>query len=115
MAYDIAVIGGGPAGLSAAVQARQRNKSVVVISGDDRDGPIYKTERIDNYLGLPQIRGPELLERFRKHADSMGVERKTGRALNIMQMNGAFYISIGSDMAQAGAVVLAPGVARGVK
>ena len=45
----------------------------------------------------------------------MGVERKTGRALNIMQMNGAFYISIGSDMAQAGAVVLAPGVARGVK
>ncbi|MFQ7855412.1 MAG: FAD-dependent oxidoreductase [Flavonifractor plautii] len=37
--YDIAVIGGGPAGLSAAIQARARNKSVLVVSGDDRDNP----------------------------------------------------------------------------
>ena len=41
--YDIAVIGGGPAGLSAAIQARARNKSVLVVSGDDRDNPLYKT------------------------------------------------------------------------
>lgn len=115
MSYDIAVIGGGPAGLSAAVQGRQRNKSVLLVSGDDRDGPVYKSERIDNYLGLPKIRGPELLERFRKHADSMGVERKTGRVLNIMPMNGTFYLSIGSEVAEAHAVVLAPGVARGPK
>ena len=46
--YDIAVIGGGPAGLSAAIQARARNKSVLVVSGDDRDNPLYKTSRIDN-------------------------------------------------------------------
>ena len=39
--YDIAVIGGGPAGLSAAIQARARNKSVLVVSGDDRDNPLY--------------------------------------------------------------------------
>ncbi len=50
--YDIAVIGGGPAGLSAAIQARARNKSVLVVSGDDRDNPLYKTSRIDNYLGF---------------------------------------------------------------
>ena len=48
--YDIAVIGGGPAGLSAAIQVRARNKSVLVVSGDDRDNPLYKTSRIDNYL-----------------------------------------------------------------
>ena len=60
--YDIAVIGGGPAGLSAAIQARARNKSVLVVSGDDRDNPLYKTSRIDNYLGFYNVTGPELLE-----------------------------------------------------
>ena len=84
MMYDIAVIGGGPAGLSAAVQARQRNRTAVVVSGDDRDGPLSKTERVDNYLGIHGVTGPELLERFKAHAEAMGVARVTGRALNIM-------------------------------
>ncbi len=108
--YDIAVIGGGPAGLSAAVQARVRNKSVVVISGNSRDNPLYKTARIENYLGVPQISGPELLERFRTHAQQLGAAQKEGRVLNIMPMGGTFYLSIGSEMEQVKAIVLATGV-----
>lgn len=108
--YDIAVIGGGPAGLSAAVQARVRNKSVLVISGDGRDNPLYKTPRIENYLGFPQVSGQELLEQFRAHANEMGTARKEGRVLNIMPMGDTFYLSIGSEMEQARAIVLAPGV-----
>ena len=115
MIYDIAVIGGGPAGLSAAVQARQRNRTAVVVSGDDRDGPLSKTERVDNYLGIHGATGPELLERFKAHAQTMGVERVTGRALNIMPLNGTFYIGVGSELVQARAVVLAPGVVRRAK
>jgi thioredoxin reductase (NADPH) len=113
--YDIAVIGGGPAGLSAAVQARQRGKTALVISGADADGPLWKTERVDNYLGLPQVTGPNLGEQFRTHADAMGVERLRGRALNIMPTGDKFYISVGSDVVEAQAVVLAPGVVRGAK
>lgn len=108
--YDIAVIGGGPAGLSAAVQARVRNKSVLVISGDGRDNPLYKTPRIENYLGFPQVSGKELLDRFRAHADQMGATRKEGRVLNIMPMGDTFYLSIGSEMEQAKAIILATGV-----
>ena len=108
--YDIAVIGGGPAGLSAAVQARVRNKSVLVISGDGRDNPLYKTPRIENYLGFPQASGKELLDRFRAHADQMGAVRKEGRVLNIMPMGDTFYLSIGSEMEQAKAIILATGV-----
>ena len=108
--YDIAVIGGGPAGLSAAVQARVRNKSVLVVSGDDRDNPLRKTQRIDNYLGFPQVSGQELLDRFQTHAAQMGVEQKTGRVLNIMSMGDTFYLSIGSEMEQARAIILATGV-----
>ena len=113
--YDVAVIGGGPAGLSAAVQIRARGKSVLVVSGDDRDNPLYKTRRIDNYLGFYDVTGADLLDRFNAHARQMGVERKEGRVLNIMPMNDTFYLSIGSDMEQARAVVLATGVVRSVK
>ena len=104
--YDVAVIGGGPAGLSAAIQVRARGKSVLVVSGDDRDNPLYKSERIDNYLGFYDITGAAMMEQFRAHALRMGVERKEGRVLNIMPMNDTFYLSIGSDMEQARAVVL---------
>lgn len=111
--YDIAVIGGGPAGLSAAIQARARNKSVLVVSGDDRDNPLYKTSRIDNYLGFYNVTGPELLKRFRTHAGQMGVERRDGRVLNLLAVGGAYYLSIGSEVEQARAVVLATGVVPG--
>lgn len=108
--YDIAVIGSGPAGLSSAVQARVRNKSVLVVGGDDRDNPLYKTPRIENYLGFPQASGQELLDRFHAHAREMGAERKEGRVLNIMPMGDTFYLSIGSEMEQARAIILATGV-----
>lgn len=113
--YDAAVIGGGPAGLSAAVQLRARGKSVLVVSGDLRDNPLYKTERIDNYLGFYDVTGGDLLEQFRTHARQMGVEEKEGRVLNIMPMNDTFYLSIGSDMEQVRTVVLATGVVRSAK
>jgi thioredoxin reductase (NADPH) len=113
--YDVAVIGGGPAGLSAAVQVRARNRSVLVVSGDDRDNPVYRSQHIANYLGLPDQRGPELLARFQAHADAMGVRRRPGRVLSVMPMGGWFYLSIGSDVEQARALVLATGVVRANK
>ena len=113
--YDIAVVGGGPAGLSAAVQIRARGKSVLVVSGDDRDNPLYKTRRIDNYLGFFGATGPELLERFEAHAREMGVERRNGRVLNILPMGTEFYLAVGSEVEQARAVVLATGVVQAGK
>ena len=83
---------------ASAVQARVRNKSVLVVGGDDRDNPLYKTPRIENYLGFPQASGQELLDRFHAHAREMGAERKEGRVLNIMPMGDTFYLSIGSEM-----------------
>ena len=64
MNYDIIVIGGGPAGLSAAVQARVRNKSVLVVRAPAGDLPLARARRVDNYLGLPGLDGREMLERY---------------------------------------------------
>ena len=115
MKKDLLIIGGGPAGLSAAVNARARNKSVLVVTNDYRESPLYKAEWVDNYLGMPGRTGPELLEAYHSHAEAMGTVFRAGRALNIMPMEGTNYIGIGSDMEEARAVILATGVSRGRK
>ena len=59
--YDIAILGGGPAGLSAAINARVRNKTVAVISNACQDNPLYRSGHVPNYPALPDISGAELL------------------------------------------------------
>ena len=110
--YDVVVVGGGPAGLSAAVQARTRNKSVLVVSGDVRDNPLWKARLVNNYLGMPGLSGREMLEAFQKHAREVGVEEINGRVLNIMPAGSLFYLGIGSQVEEARAVILATGVVR---
>lgn len=113
--YDIAVIGGGPAGLSAAVNARARNKSVLVVTNPPSESYLYKAEKIDNYLGMPGLTGAQLAEDFLAHAEASGAELRTGKVLSILPMENSFLLNIGSDVAEAKAVVLATGVMRGTK
>ena len=115
MEYDIIVLGSGPAGLSAAVAARSRNKSVLVIGNPMEDSPLARAERIDNYLGLPGLTGLEMLNVMKKHAEDMGVQFVTGRVIALMAWNGSFALTVGSDMYQGRALVLAPGVVRAAK
>lgn len=115
MSYDVLVIGGGPAGLSAAVNVRARGRSVLVVSNPLEENPLWRAEKVDNHLGMPALSGAELLKRFRRHAEESGVDFREGKVLNAMRMEDIWYVSIGSDMENARAVVLAGGVARGKK
>ena len=115
MAYDIIVVGNGPAGLSAAVQARARGKKVLVVGGAPSDIQLSKAELVRNYLGMPDLSGAEMMERFRDHAQQMGAELRTGRVLGVMPLGNSFLVSIGSEVEEAGAVVLATGVSHGAK
>ncbi|WP_295582754.1 NAD(P)/FAD-dependent oxidoreductase [uncultured Oscillibacter sp.] len=115
MSYDILVIGGGPAGLSAALNARARGRSVLVVSNPLAENPLWRSERVDNYLGLSGVTGRELLETMHRHAEEMGAAFREGKVLSTVAMGDAWYASIGTDMENAGAVVLAAGVARGKK
>lgn len=114
MKYDIIVLGSGPAGLSAAVTARGRNKSVLVIGNRWQDSPLARAERVDNYLGMPGMTGMEMLEAFQRHAQEMGVEMVTGKVLSIMEWEG-FHLTVGSQVYEGSALILAPGVVRQAK
>ena len=115
MSYEVLVIGGGPAGLSAALNVRARGRSVLVVSNPLEENPLWRAEKVDNYLGMPGMSGAQLLTEMRRHAEEAGVECRTGKALSAMRMGESWYVSIGSDMENARALVLAAGVARGKK
>lgn len=115
MAYDVLVIGGGPAGLSAALNVRARGRSVLVVSNPLEENPLWRAEKVDNYLGMPDVTGAQMLENMRRHAEAAGAEFREGKVISAMQMGERWYVSIGSDMENAAAIVLAAGVARGKK
>lgn len=115
MFYDVAVIGAGPAGLSAAINVRQRGKRVAVIGNRPEENPLWKAPVVENYLGLPGRSGQELLQCFTQHAQQSGVELIRGKVLNAGTDEERWYLSVGPELVEAGAVVLAAGVARGRK
>ena len=115
MPYDVLVIGGGVAGLSAAINVRARGRSVLVVSNPPEENPLWKAEKVDNYPGLPGLSGGELLSALRAHAESAGAEFLQGRALSAVASPQQWYVSVGSDVVEAGAVVLSSGVVRGKK
>lgn len=114
MVYDIIVLGSGPAGLAASVAARGRDKSVLVIGNPWQESPLAKAERVDNYPGLPGRTGLELLEEFYRHAQALDVEFVVGKALSLLAWNG-FSLTVGSQVYQGKALILAPGVIRASK
>ena len=115
MAHDVLVIGGGPAGLSAALNVRARGRSVLVVSNPLEENPLWQAERVDNYIGLPKVSGAELLTAMRRHAEDAGAEFRQGKVLNAVHMGDTWYVSVDSDMENAPTVILAAGINRGKK
>ncbi len=111
---DVAIVGNGPAGWSCAMTARMRGLSTVVIAPTGAGGWLSGAERIDNYPGLPQVSGKELLERFRQQALALGAEEKSALVRQIMPNGERFLLLAENDVLEAKAVVLCMGAARPV-
>ncbi|MGI5979625.1 MAG: NAD(P)/FAD-dependent oxidoreductase [Oscillospiraceae bacterium] len=109
---DIIIIGGGPAGVSAALTARNRGKSVFIISNDAEQSNLWKAREITNYPGCPGMSGADILKSFRTQLDEAGIKVFPGRALNAVPMSGRFGVSVGENFFDAGALILASGVVQ---
>lgn len=109
--FDIAIIGCGPAGLSAALNASIRRKSVVLCGGEICAPKLQKSTIVNNYLGSPNISGELLREKFLEHTGSMNIPTVRVIINSIIQnSNGGFTLQAADDSYDARSVIIATGV-----
>ena len=112
MRYDIAIIGTGPAGLSAAITATIRNKSVLLLGSRDLSEKLGKAHEIQNYPGFPAVKGKDLAAAFQRHLDQMGIQITQKRVNAVYAMGDFFALQAGEEMLEASSVILATGVVQ---
>lgn len=76
MVYDVIIIGGGPAGLSAGIYAKRAMMSALLIEKVGLGGQIIKTHMLENYPGFPEVSGMELMEKMEEHVKKFDLEIK---------------------------------------
>lgn len=90
--YDVVIIGGGPAGLAAAVYTARQGLTTAVVAGE-LGGQAQWASQIDNYLGFGLISGSELARHFREHADNFDIDTFPGQYVNaLVSAEGRFEI-----------------------
>lgn len=108
--YDIAIVGSGPAGLEAAINAKIRNKNIIVFGNKDLSAKLMKAPKVNNFLGFYNITGTELGKYFQKHIKEMGIEVTEERIDSIYAMGDYFALMVNQKMYEAKAVILATGM-----
>src|SRR6266516_3117942 len=112
--YDLVVVGGGPAGLGAAVYGASEGLRTVLVERTATGGQAGQSSRIENYLGFPDgVSGDQLTDRARRQATKFGAELLTTREVTGLEVHGPARTVRFSDgtAIDAHAVILATGVA----
>lgn len=108
--YDLVIIGSGPAGLGAAIYGERAGLKLAVIDRSPiSGGQVLTTYEVDNYLGLPQISGSDISERFREHADKLSISFLTADVEFIEDVGEKKVVHTDEGDYEAKAVILATG------
>ena len=111
--YDIAIIGTGPAGVSAAITAKIRNKSILLVGSKDLSNKVAKAHEIQNYPGLPAVSGAGLQKALLDHLAAMDISITEEKITLIYPMGDYFSMQGANGMYEATTVILATGVTLG--
>ena len=111
MNSDVAIVGSGPAGLSAAIYSTRAGFRTTVYSGDTRGGLVTTTEKVDNYLGMPGMDGIAMAEAFLAHAESIGAKLVSASVERVeREPSGEFLLRLSNgEEKRYGAVIFAAG------
>lgn len=107
--YDVAIIGAGPAGMTAAVYASRANLNTVMIERGMPGGQMANTEEVENFPGFEMISGPDLSSKMFDHAKKFGAEYKYGDIKGIEDKGDYKVIDLGSSTIEATTVIIATG------
>lgn len=110
MRYDIAIIGTGPAGISAAITAKLRNKNIILFGNKDLSDKINKAHSIKNYTGLPNVTGEELATALKNHLNDLDIEITEKRVNAVYSMGEYFALQVGKEMIESKSLIIATGV-----
>ncbi|MDE7274806.1 MAG: FAD-dependent oxidoreductase [Lachnospiraceae bacterium] len=111
--YDLLILGSGPAGMGAAIYAvRAGLEAAVVDRSPVSGGQVLNTYEVDNYLGLPGLSGGDLSDRFREHANQLGVEFITADVQGIVEEQARYAIQTDKGNLTAKTVILATGASH---
>jgi thioredoxin reductase (NADPH) len=106
----LAIIGSGPAGLTAALYAARADLSPIVFEGHAAGGQLMITTDVENYPGFPDgILGPELMDQFRKQAERFGARLHQLDVTSVDFGSKPLAFSVGGDDYTADAVIVATG------
>ena len=109
MRYDLAIIGAGPAGLSALLNAKIRNKSVIIFGTDSPS--LENSESIKNYLGFGDVSGKELNDAFKKSLKAYDYDKSDQKVQQVYAMGDYFGLMLkNNDMVEATSVIVATGI-----
>jgi len=111
MIYDLVIVGGGPAGYSAAIYAARYKLNTALIVQED--GGIAATAHVVcNFPSYPAIAGFKLMNEFRRHCEDLGIKPKYDSVKNIQKKDNLFFIQTQNEEIQAKKVILAIGTIR---
>lgn len=109
--WDVAIIGSGPAGLTAAIYTTRGAASTIILGGEKWGGQLMLTSQVDNYPALLHIQGPEIMTKMRDHATSFGAEfiEKNVQSVEFSFKNGNHKLTAQEKDYLARSVIIATG------